>query len=123
MNKTMDRNIVAIKRYFELSDMASNDEQALDEIIDLFADNVTIRSDLNGAVANKEEAIEFFRDFFGHNKELKHVFKIQTLENYYQIEWSLAGVNEDDKFFALHGFNYYRFDDEGKIISLLIEVI
>ncbi|KRK81112.1 nuclear transport factor 2 family protein [Companilactobacillus nodensis] len=122
MNKTMDKNLETINKYFELSDFASNDEQAVNDIVDLFADNVTIRSGLDETASNKEETAAFFKAFFSRNKVLKHIHHTQTLENYYQTEWSVAGLKDDDSIFALHGFDYYRFDEDGKIVSLLIEI-
>ncbi|WP_125568955.1 nuclear transport factor 2 family protein [Companilactobacillus insicii] len=122
MNKTMDKNKETIKKYFELADFASDDEQAVNDIIDLFSDNVAIRSGCNETATNKEEAAAFFKSFFNRNKKLKHIFNTQTIENYYQTEWSVAGLKSDGSIFALHGFDYYRFDDDGKICSLLIEI-
>ncbi|WP_125588294.1 nuclear transport factor 2 family protein [Companilactobacillus jidongensis] len=123
MNKIMDRNKETIKKYFELSDFATDDDQAVNDIIDLFSDNVAIRSGCNVTATNKEEVAAFFRTFFNRNKKLKHIFKTQNIENYYQTEWSVAGLKSDGAIFALHGFDYYRFDEDGKICSLLIEIV
>ncbi|MFD1418687.1 nuclear transport factor 2-like protein [Companilactobacillus keshanensis] len=118
----MDKNIETIKKYFELSDLASNDEKALDEIVDLFADDTSIKSGLSETAAGKKKTAEFFKTFFTRNKELKHLFKAEAFVDYYQAEWAVAGLKTDGSLFSLHGFDYYKFNDKGKIISLVVNI-
>jgi len=118
----MDKNIATIKEYFELSDLASSDEKALTEIIDLFAEDTSIKSGLSETATGKKEASEFFKTFFNRNKELKHLFKIESFTDYYQAEWAVAGLKIDGSLFSLHGFDYYKFNDAGKITSLVVNI-
>ncbi|AZZ60793.1 hypothetical protein DSM07_05440 [Oenococcus sp. UCMA 16435] len=119
----MNKKIEIIKKYFRLSDIASNNNYALEEIIDLFSEQAIIKNE-NGKDLNKHSGIiKFFKDFFKRNQELKHICNISTINNQYKAEWSVAGEKYDQSLFALHGFDYYKFDNDNKITFLQIKII
>ncbi|MFC6176043.1 nuclear transport factor 2 family protein [Companilactobacillus huachuanensis] len=115
-----DMNKITIQKYFKLSDYASSDMNSLKAIIDLFSDDAKIKSGINETATNKKEVADFFRLFFGRNKQLKHLFEIRDVDNNYQTEWVVAGLKSDGSLFSLHGFDYYKFDNDGKIIDLKV---
>ncbi|WP_338214697.1 nuclear transport factor 2 family protein [Companilactobacillus muriivasis] len=117
-----DTNRITIQKYFKLSDYASSDMNSLKAIIDLFSDEAKINSGMNETATNKSEIADFFRSFFGRNQQLKHLFEIRDVDNNYQTEWVVAGLKSDGTLFSLHGFDYYQFDDAGKIVDLKVVI-
>ncbi|ALB28722.1 nuclear transport factor 2 family protein [Companilactobacillus heilongjiangensis] len=117
-----DTNKITIQKYFKLSDYASSDMNSLKAIIDLFSDEAKIKSGMNETATNKSEIADFFRSFFGRNQQLKHLFEIRDVDNNYQTEWVVAGLKSDGSLFSLHGFDYYQFDDAGKIVDLKVVI-
>ena len=87
----MDSKTQIIEQYFKLSDLASNDEQALHEIIQLFSKRAVVKG-ANGFVAdNPTRVAEFFKNFFKDNQELRHLFHVVVNDGNYQAEWAVAG--------------------------------
>ncbi|WP_125591183.1 nuclear transport factor 2 family protein [Companilactobacillus jidongensis] len=115
-----DMNVNTIQKYFKLSDFASCDVDSLNEIIELFSDDATIKSGINETAKGKKKVSDFFKLFFGRNKQLKHIFEIRNVDENYMTEWVVAGLKSDDTLFSLHGFDYYQFDNSGKIIDLKV---
>ncbi|CAJ1185945.1 hypothetical protein CPR19088_GLDEOEPO_00230 [Companilactobacillus paralimentarius] len=119
----VDLNKATIQKYFKLSDYASGDMNSLKAIIDLFSDSAHITSGMNETAVNKDEIADFFRNFFGRNKQLKHLFEIRDVAEDYKTEWVVAGLKSDGTLFSLHGFDYYQFDEAGKIITLKVVIL
>jgi hypothetical protein len=118
----MDAKLQIIKQYFKLSDLASNDEQALHEIIQLFSDESVIKG-ANGFIAdNPTKVTEFFENFFKDNQELRHLCRVSINDDKYQAEWAVAGRKHSGKIFAFHGFDTYEFDQQNKISFLQVEI-
>jgi len=115
-------NLNTIQRYFKFSDFTSCDVDSLNEIIDLFSESASIKSGINETAKNKNEISDFFRSFFGRNKQLKHIFETRSINDDYKTEWVVAGLKSDDTLFSLHGFDYYQFDDDGKIVDLKVVI-
>lgn len=113
-------NIGTIKKYFKLSDYASSDMRAFQEIISLFSETAHIQTATNEELTGKTEISDFFRVFFGRNEQLKHIMSVRDVANNYQTEWVVAGLKSDGSLFSLHGFDYYQFDDDGKISELKV---
>ncbi|WP_125764042.1 nuclear transport factor 2 family protein [Companilactobacillus hulinensis] len=118
----VDTNLNTIQRYFKLSDFASCDIDSFNEIINLFDDNARIKSGMDETARGKDEVSDFFKLFFGRNKQLKHIFKTRDIDDNYKTEWVVAGLKGDDTLFSLHGFDYYQFDDAGKIVDLKVVI-
>lgn len=113
-------NIGTIKKYFKLSDYASSDMRAFQEIVSLFSETANIQTATNEELTGKIEISDFFRVFLGRNEQLKHIMSVRDVANNYQTEWVVAGLKSDGSLFSLHGFDYYQFDDNGKISELKV---
>ena len=118
----MNQKLEIIEHYFELSDLASRDHQALTEIISLFSNDAVVEG-ANGVVANNPTKItSFFENFFKDNQELRHLCRISPNSDEYKTEWVVAGRKNSGKLFALHGFVTYEFDQQNKISFLKVEI-
>ena len=118
----MDSKTQIIEQYFKLSDLASNDEQALHEIIQLFSKRAVVKG-ANGFIAdNPTRVAEFFKNFFKDNQELRHLFHVVVNDGNYQAEWAVAGCKRSGKIFAFHGFDTYQFDQQNKISFLKVKL-
>lgn len=118
----MDSKSQIIEQYFKLSDLASNDEQALHEIIQFFSKRAVIKG-ANGFIADSPTKVEeFFENFFKDNRELRHLFRVVINDDKYQAEWAIAGRKRSGKIFAFHGFDIYEFDQQNKISFLKVKL-
>ena len=94
----MDSKTQIIEQYFKLSDLASNDEQALHEIIQLFSKRAVVKG-ANGFVAdNPTRVAEFFKNFFKDNQELRHLFHVVVMMVTIKLSGPLLGVNVVEKY-------------------------
>ncbi|AKP65770.1 hypothetical protein [Levilactobacillus koreensis] len=118
----MDKRAEIIRRYFELSDLASNDERALNEIMTLFSDTAVVKG-ANGLVADTPAKMtSFFVHFFQDNQKLRHLCQVTVVNGTYKAEWAVAGRKSSGKLFAFHGFDTYQFDQSNHITYLQVEI-
>jgi hypothetical protein len=118
----MNPKLEIIEHYFKLSDLASSDHQALNEIINLFSNDAVVEG-ANGVVAdNTAKIASFFENFFKDNQELRHLCRINPNSDEHKTEWVVAGRKKDGKLFALHGFDKYQFNKQNKISFLKVEI-
>jgi len=118
----MNQKLEIIEHYFKLSDLASSDHQALNEIINLFSNDAVVEG-ANGVVAdNTAKIASFFENFFKDNQELRHLCCISPNNDEYKTEWVVAGRKRNGKLFALHGFDQYQFSQQNKISFLKVEI-
>lgn len=118
----VEMNVKTIQKYFKLSDYASSDMRAFQEIVSLFSETSHIQTATSDEFTGKTEISNFFKVFFGRNEQLKHIMSVRDVANNYQTEWVVAGLKSNGSLFSLHGFDYYQFDNAGKISSLKVEV-
>lgn len=118
----MDKNISTIEEYFKLSDLASSDKDSLNKIIELFSDKATIKSGMDETSSGKKEVSDFFEEFFDKFLQLKHLFRTEIIDDFYQTEWAVIGLKKDNSLFSLHGYDYYKFNESGQITSLVVNV-
>ncbi|WP_143461945.1 nuclear transport factor 2 family protein [Levilactobacillus enshiensis] len=118
----MDKKAEIIRRYFQLSDLASHDEHARDQIIALFASTAVVQG-ANGVMADTPVKIaSFFTHFFEDNQELHHLCRVNVTDGDYQAEWAVAGRKSSGQLFAFHGFDTYQFDSDNQITYLQVEI-
>jgi hypothetical protein len=118
----MNKKLEIIEHYFKLSDLASSNHQALNEIINLFSNDAVVEG-ANGVVAdNPTKIASFFENFFKDNQELRHLCRISPNSDEYETEWVVAGRKKDGKLFAFHGFDRYQFNQQNKISFLKVEI-
>lgn len=111
-----------IERYFELSDRASTDQEALDEIVRLFANDAVVQAASGVSVNTPAKIANLFERFFKDNTELHHVYQIAPRSDDYQTEWVVAGEKRNGSLFVLHGFDHYQFNENGQITFLKIKI-
>ncbi|GHC40036.1 nuclear transport factor 2 family protein [Streptomyces cinnamoneus] len=111
-----------LDRYFELSDVAGNDEHAFAELIALFAPDATVEPNGVAAVDGTVAITDFFRGFFSRNAELKHVWTVTRAPDGLAASWAVAGRRQTGAVFALAGQDVARLDTDGKIKHLEIRV-
>ncbi|MFD0898100.1 nuclear transport factor 2 family protein [Loigolactobacillus binensis] len=116
----MDKNVQTIQTYFELSDIAAHDNQALQTIISLFAADSQIIPASGSQVSSKAQIAAFFTSFFTRNQTLKHVFHTDPTTVNYKTSWAVAGIKKSGALFTLQGNDYYEFDAAGKISKLIV---
>ncbi len=107
-------------RYFELSDVAGNDKNAFQELIDLFSDQAVFHSADGAKMSEKKEIEDFFMNFFNKNVILKHVWVTTEVENGLETSWAVVGKRIDGSIFALKGVDVAELNNNGKIISLKV---
>ncbi|WP_367294801.1 nuclear transport factor 2 family protein [Levilactobacillus yonginensis] len=118
----MDTKAEIIKWYFKLSDLASDDSQALSAIIGLFSKEAVIKS-ANGLTVETPIGIaHFFENFFKDNQELRHLCHVVATKDGYQAEWAVAGCKQTGQLFAFHGTDTYTFDQNNKITFLQVAI-
>ncbi|WP_203641199.1 hypothetical protein [Levilactobacillus andaensis] len=118
----MDKKAEIIRKYFELSDLASADERAVNEIIALFSDTAVVKG-ANGFVADTPAKItSFFMQFFQDNQKLRHLCQVTVANGAYKAEWAVAGRKSGGKLFAFHGVDTYQFDQSNHITYLQVEI-
>lgn len=111
-----------LDRYFELSDLAGNDNNAFEELISLFSDQAVLYS-ADGTKSKGKQAIkEFFNNFFTKNVVLKHVWTTKEKETGLETEWAVVGKRSDEAIFALKGIDTAELDNLGKILSLNVRI-
>ena len=119
---SMNQKLEIIEHYFKLSDLASSDHQALNELINLFSNDAVVEG-ASGIVAdNPTKIASFFENFFKDNQELRHLCRIIPNSDEYETEWVVAGRKKDGKLFAFHGFDRYKFNQQNKISFLNVEI-
>lgn len=111
-----------INQYFKLSDQASNDQEALNSIIKLFANDSTVQSATGDTCIGIPNIRHFFQAFFERNEQLKHLCRVFVKDSKYQAEWAVSGRKKTDELFALHGYDTYTFNSRGQIQTLRVEI-
>ncbi|MGT2908075.1 nuclear transport factor 2 family protein [Streptococcus dentiloxodontae] len=93
-----------LNRYFYLSDLAVQNENSLQELIQLFAEDAVIEANDSLTYTGKEEIIPFFKDFFSRNLATKHLWDVHSRGNgKFQANWAVAGRRNSGDYFALTG--------------------
>jgi uncharacterized protein (TIGR02246 family) len=81
-------------RFFTLSDQATHDEAAFQELITLFTDDASLVA-ADGSVHKGKEVIErFFCDFFDRNVILRHVWEIRCDGHRAVVNVKIMGIKK-----------------------------
>lgn len=118
----MDTRVEIVKQYFQLSDLASNDHQALSAIIALFSSKAVVKSANGMTVETPSGIARFFENFFKDNQELRHLCHVVATKDGYQAEWAAAGRKQTGRLFAFHGTDTYTFDQNNQISFLQVVI-
>jgi hypothetical protein len=109
-----------LDKYFELSDLAGNDNIAFQELINLFSDQAVLHSADGTRIDGKQAIKEFFHNFFTKNIVLKHVWTTKESATGLETTWAVVGKRSDEAIFALKGIDIAELDYSGKILSLKV---
>lgn len=110
-----------LDRYFELSDIAGNDQAAFQKLIDCFSENASVKPARGEEVHGKQEIEKFYREFFLKSKNLRHVWNVLQTSGFLKAEWAVVGRRPDGSLFALLGEDIVETDELGKIKKLVIQ--
>lgn len=107
--------MTVLDRYFELSDVAGQDQSAFQEVMDLFSEKAVLRPAGGSEVKGKEAIEKFLKGFFKRNEVMHHVWVTQTIERGLETSWAVAGKRKGGNVFALVGVDEAELDEQGKI--------
>ncbi|MGX1194670.1 nuclear transport factor 2 family protein [Metabacillus sp. SLBN-84] len=106
--------------YFDLFDQSRTDEQAFEELISLFSNDLVFV--LNG---HKKQGIENFKLFvqmvFTENADIKHMFegwKAVEGTDTFATPWAVCGKRSAGSVFTQTGKDIAKLNDDGKICYL-----
>ncbi len=109
-----------LDKYFELSDIAGNDERAFKKLIECFSDNATVTPARGNAIHGKQEIERFYREFFQRSKDLRHIWNTSTTAGTLRADWAVVGRRPDGSLFSFVGEDIAEVDESQKIKSLEI---
>lgn len=109
-----------LDEYFELSDIAGNDEDAFRKLIDCFSENATVKPARGDAVHGKREIEAFYRGFFQKSRDLRHIWNTSTTAGTLKADWAVVGRRADGSLFSFMGEDIAEVDESQKIKNLEI---
>lgn len=114
--------MTVLDQYFELSDRASDDEQAFNELVGLFAEQAEIHPSGARKVVGKDEIAQLYRKFFQSYSGMQRVWTTRKTENGLEAIWAIAGKRDSGELFAMQGRHIAEVDAQGKIYALEVHV-
>lgn len=109
-----------LNRYFELSDLAVQNKDSLQELCGLFAQDAIIEANNGLTYKGKADIEKFFKDFFSRNLATKHLWDIKEQnDGWLQANWAVACRRKSGDYFALTGKDIAKIID-GKISHLKV---
>jgi hypothetical protein len=114
--------MTVLDRYFELSDRASFDEAALEELVNLFAERAEVQPAGGSKVVGKEQIESLYKMFFSMYGRIQRVWSTEKTENGLEANWAIAGRHKDGNVFAVQGIHLAQLDPEGKIRALEVRL-
>lgn len=107
-----------LARYFQIVDSAGGDPSALDELRDLFAENMLLLH-CGEFAQGRERALAFHRTKAGKRREIKHSWTASAESgDSVTAHWSEAGVDLHGKEFSANGDATVVLDADGRIAQL-----
>ena len=107
-----------IDKYFELSDLAGNNEESFLELVNLFSENAVVQPIGHEAINGKKNITEFYKAFFKRNVITKHVWKTEIINEIYEATWAVAVIRNTGEVAALQGTDIAMLDSDGYIVNL-----
>jgi hypothetical protein len=114
--------MTVLDQYFELSDRASDDEKAFNELVELFAEQAEVHPSGARKVVGKEEIAQLYRKFFQSYSGMQRVWTTRKTENGLEAIWAIAGKRDSGELFAMQGRHIAEVDAQGKIYALEVHV-
>ncbi len=110
-----------LDRYFELSDEAGGNEEAFQDLMNLFTEHAVLHSASGERVVGKKALEQFFVAFFEKNRLTRHVWTTTNTDNGLCAAWAVAGIRRTGQIFALKGVDTAQLDENGKIKFLEVQ--
>ncbi|MEN0642567.1 nuclear transport factor 2 family protein [Alkalicoccobacillus gibsonii] len=109
-----------LNKYFDLFDQSRTSEQAFNNLINLFSEDITFI--LNG---KKKEGIHNWKAFvtkiYEENVDLKHMYEgwlsVEGTDTY-QTNWAICGKHKSGKVYTQTGKDIAKLNDQGEICYL-----
>ncbi|MGE7877939.1 nuclear transport factor 2 family protein [Peribacillus muralis] len=109
-----------LEKYFDLFDQSRTSEQAMEELVSLFSDDIVFI--LNG---HEKKGIEnwklFVKMIFQENSDIKHMFegwkKVEGTD-LFETPWAVCGKRSSGTVYTQTGKDIARLNDDGKISYL-----
>jgi hypothetical protein len=114
--------MTVLDQYFELSDRASNDEKAFNELVELFAEQAEIQPSGAKKVVGRDQISQLYRKFFDAYSGMQRVWTTRKTENGLEAIWAIAGKRDSGELFAMQGRHIAEVDAQGKIYALEVHV-
>ena len=112
-----------LDEYFTLTDRASYDQQALPQIIELFAEEAEVQPAGGERAKGKQAIAKLLEKFYQSYKSVQRVWKTRTTDNGIEAVWAVAGKRHNGEVFAVHGRHIVQLNQAGKIASLEVELL
>ncbi len=116
----MELNKSVFDQYFELWDKALFDENALDELINLFATKTVVKSP-KGNVKGKTLLKFGIKQTLKKYVSMNHVWNTKKTDDGYVATWAVTHELKNGHMHASVGVDYIHLDENGKIIFLEIK--
>ncbi len=117
-----ETKMTVLDQYFELSDRANADEQAFNELVELFAEQAEVQPSGARKVVGKDAIAQLYRKFFGVYSGMQRVWTTRKTENGLEAIWAIAGKRDSGELFAMQGRHIAEVDAQGKIYALEVHV-
>jgi len=112
-----------LDEYFALTDRASYDQQALPQIIELFAEEAEVQPAGGERAKGKQAIAKLLERFYQSYSTVQRVWKTRTTEHGIEAVWAAAGKWRNGEVFAAHGRHIAQLNQAGKIASLEVELL
>ncbi|ODP29602.1 hypothetical protein PTI45_01085 [Paenibacillus nuruki] len=112
----MTTAVHTLNDYFRLFDASRTDEQAMEQLLNLFITDVEIV--LNGS--SRKGFKNFIDMFYQYNIDIKHMHEPWELQNNgtYESRWAVCGMSSEGTVYAKTGIDIARVNEEGQIVYL-----
>ncbi len=112
-----------LDEYFALTDRARYDQQALPQIVELFADEAEVKPAGAEPVKGKQAIAKLLERFYQSYSSIHREWKTRPTDNGVEAVWAVAGKRRNGEVFAVHGRHIAKLDQQGKIANLEVELL
>ncbi len=112
-----------LDEYFALTDRARYDQQALPQIVELFADEAEVKPANAEPVKGKQAIAQLLERFYQSCSSIHREWKTRPMDNGVEAVWAVAGRKQDGEVFAVHGRHRAQLNEIGKIARLEVELL
>ncbi|MFN3926362.1 MAG: ethyl tert-butyl ether degradation protein EthD [Pseudanabaenaceae cyanobacterium] len=115
--------MTVLDKYLHLAGRVPIDQEALSEVVALFAEEAQVRPVGLQPVKGKQAIEQLFKKFHETYGTIQRVWKTKETEKGLEAVWALAGKRRNGEVFAMHGRHIAQLNAEGKIANLEVELL